>query len=364
MAGLWGRQECLPHQLLLLYAALPDCCYNCITLLAPDIFNTREPTSEKGKRTYRTIHDRLAALYPPIYLEGHIAAEDDKLPKVANEKAKEIAKCQDDISKGACKDPSTPLSTLEAKDSTLDGVNFVADDAKRLIAALDKVIDTSSNKVFASMKEDPDHWGLKASFAATIGTGYREIWREAPYESPASKAAGKEPGQMDSMMSMRFGNAGSKIRFTALHCAVDERTSKCNIHIDEAGFVLGLPKGFSLTPDLYGHIINELKFKTDFRDWLVGLTDNRTAKKIFAEVIRRVSINFANAANGYAGLDKKINSIKGGRDPLYYGVQAAKILAPTGVTVDLYDNDKFKVQVTGSYINDDLSVTLTVGGSW
>ena len=90
------------------------------------------------------------------------------------------------------------------------------------------------------MKEDPGHWALKASFGTTRGTG----WREAPYPSPAAVPA--EPGKADSLFRMRFGTVGTPVRFTALHCAVHEIGGQCNVHIDESGFVLALPRGTAL----------------------------------------------------------------------------------------------------------------------
>ena len=127
------------------------------------------------------------------------------------------------------------------------------------------------------MKEDPEHWALKASFAKTPGTGWREVWREAPYSSAA--AVPPAPGKPDSKLSMRFGTAGNPIRFTALHCAVEEN-GRCNVHIDQSGFVLALPKGVALTPDFYDHIMNELKWKTDFRDWLSGMIDETSDAEV------------------------------------------------------------------------------------
>jgi hypothetical protein len=165
-------------------------------------------------------------------------------------------------------------------------------------------------------------------------------------------------------MRMRFGNAGSSVGFTSLHCAVHEIGAQCNIHIDESGFVLALPKGVALTPNLYDHFMNELMWKTDFRDWLSGIMPNATAARLVKEVFRRISINFPSAANGYAGLNQKINRIQRPRG-LFNGLwTAAQILAPIGATADVYDTDLFTVQVTGTILHGDRSITITIGGEW
>jgi len=303
-------------------------------------FNTKTLIGASGMATYRIIAGRLAALQPPILIDGHIAQREEFDQKTG-------AKAQ--------------FSTLAAHDSTLDGINFIAKDPKTLAKAFDNAKDKWGYPALTSMKEDPGHWALKASFGKTIGTGWREVWREAPYSSAA--AVLPTPGKPDSKMSMRFGTAGNPIRFTALHCAVHEIGGQCNVHIDESGFVLALPKGVALTPDFYDHIMNELKWKTDFRDWLSGMVDDAEGKRIIEEVIRRVSITFINSTNGYAGLEQTINSMKI-RGPLDVARTAFRIVGPIGVSIDLVEREAFKVQVTGSRVNGDTSVTLSIGGQW
>lgn len=305
-------------------------------MIAPDPFKIESPISQRGMATFRTIAARLASVNPPIFIEKHIAQSE--------------------------KQNKTQFSSLEAHDSTLDGISFVAADPKLLAKAFENIRDKWGNRVLASMKEDPEHWALKASFGKTIGTGWREVWREDPYSSPA--ALPKEPGSADNMFRMRFGTAGTPIRFTALHCAVHEIGGQCNIHIDESGFVLALPEGITLTPDLYDHIINELKWKTDFRNWLSGKVSNETVKQIIREVVRRVAITFPNASNGYAGLNNRINAIRRPRGLEDGFLTAVGILAPIGLSVDAYDRDNLKVQITGSSLNGDRAITVSIGGSW
>ena len=305
--------------------------------VAPDVFHTKEPTSARGKATFDAIAGRLSSLNPPIDLAKQIAQ---------NTKPR---------------DPQ--FSSLLAGTSTLDGVGFIAVNPSALARAFDQATDAAGQKVLTSMKEDPGHWALKASFGATIGTGWREVWRPGPDRPPATVL--ESPGQGSRLLTMRFGTAGSSLRFTALHCAVDERSGVCNIHIDETGFVLGVPTGgVALTPSMYDHLMNELLVKTKFRDWLAGKMPNKDAAASVGEAIRRFSLVFPNASNGFEGLDKTINNLRKPRS-LGEGVGTAwRILRPIGATIDFYDNEKFKVQVTGSMVDDDISVTLSVGGEW
>lgn len=70
--------------------------------------------------TYRIIAGRLAALQPPIFIDGHIAQREEFDKKT-----------------GA----KTQFSTLAAHDSTLDGINFIAKDPKTLAKAFDNAKD-------------------------------------------------------------------------------------------------------------------------------------------------------------------------------------------------------------------------------
>src|SRR5215203_3401670 len=274
-------------------------------MIATDPFNTEKGISARGMSTYRAIADRLAGLNPKIFIHRHIAASE--------------------------KQGKTGYSTLEAADSTLDGITFIADDPKRLASAFESAVDFNGQPLFASMKQYPDQCALKASFKATKGTGWREIWRPEPFV-PASEIPGSAVPQS---LGMRFGTAGHPFRFTALHCAVHEIGGTCNVHIDQSGFVLGTPQGVALTPDMFGHILNELKWKTDFYEWFSGKISNETARKIVKEVVRRVSINFPNAANGYQGLGSRINSFRRPQTPGDLLLGLTRIAMPIGLSVDV-----------------------------
>lgn len=303
-------------------------------MIATDPFNTEEPISKRGMATYNAIAARLSGLNPKIFINQHIAAKEA------------VGK--------------TGYSTLVAHDSTLDGIDFKADDPERLARAFDNAIDSFGQPFFASIALDPDHYALRKSFAATKGTGWREIWRPDPYMSPSEVPT--SPDSTPRNLGMRFGSAGHPFRFTALHCAV--ANGICNVHIDQTGFVLGTPKGFTLTFDMFGHIINELKWKTDFFKYLDKKIHGETAKKILRETVRRVSINFPSAANGYQGLSSRINSFRRPQVPSDLLLGLARIAMPTGVTVDLYDNKYFTTQATVGWADNDFTVTLSLGGDW
>jgi hypothetical protein len=306
--------------------------------VARDPFKTDPPLTDRGMKTFRAIAARLAtSLHPPIYIEAHIAQSE--------------------------KEGKTEFSSLESHESTLDGINFKAENPTLLADAFECARDKWGASALTSMKEDPGHWALKASFGKTIGTGFRETWREVPYDPPTTVPA--ESGKSDNLFKMRFGTAGNPIRFTALHCAVHEIGGQCNIHIDESGFVLGLPSGIALTPDLYDHILNELKWKTDFRDWLSGLMPNHTASLIVKEAIRRIGFQFPNASNGYADLGNRINSVRQIKGLNWDTLRrVGGFVAPLSVTGDLYDGDNVKVQVTGTMAGGDRTIAISVGGNW
>jgi len=309
---------------------------------ARDPFKTKTGVSREGRTTFQAIAARLRALKPPILIEAHIAEleEPRRFPKDGK-----ITRIE----------APERYSTLVAHPSTLDGIDFIAVNPRALSDAYARAKDSSGQTALASMREDPDHWALKASFKATFGTGFREVWREMPFVAvTAPEASGQK-------LSMRFG---TPMRFTALHCAVHESTGKCNVHIDQSGFVLGLPKGWSVTANLYDHIANELKWKTDFRNWLSGKMPNETAAKIVREVVRRVSIEFPNLQNEFADLNRRLHNIRRPETPLGLLTTVGRTLAPVGVTVDVYEQDKFKVQVHGTIANGDSSITVTLGGDW
>lgn len=302
-------------------------------------FNTEKPLSAHEKATYDAIDARLKELSPKIDIKDYIGLE--LTPRKDN------------------------FSSLTAHKSTLDGINFRTDKVKDLKDALYNAKDRKGKRAFASMKEDPDHWALKKSFGVTVGTGWREIWRPKAHKYAKLRKSGIK---LNSDLKMRFGSAGIPFDFSALHCSVDDKTGMSNIHIDEAGFVLDVPGGFSVTADAYQHIMDELLLKTELRNWLVGTISDKKLAYVVGEVIRRISIKFPNSFNRYAGLSKTINSfsrptsVGGALKGLALGT--LNIIKPIGMSVEAYRNDDLLVQVNYMKVNNQTTLTLTVGGTF
>jgi hypothetical protein len=301
-------------------------------------FNTPKLMTDRQMATYQAIASRLdnGISNPKLILADHIAQDADEQTLKS-------------------------FSTLEAYSSTLDGITFKANDPTTLERAFRQLKSSSGETLLVSMREDPDHWALKASFGKTDGIGWREPWRPNPFSLPGPDTA--DAGRR-SPLSMRFGTTGSRMRFTALHCAINKISGKCNIHIDESGFVLAMPGGISLTADLYDHVMNELLLKTDFRDWLVGKTSNETVKAIIKDVIGRITLHYPNAANGYGGVRTRIKSLQPMNSPERVVKNAWRIARPSGVSFDVFASERLKVQVTGTMSGGENSATVTIGGTF
>ena len=320
---------------------------------AIDPLNTRTLLTGKGKSTYHAIAHRLRGL--GILIGAHIAVDDTiRVPQILPK-----LDLQDGVLPATRAKPEK-FSSLIAHQSTLEGIDFIAVDPKALMQAYSLARNAEGEVALLSMEDDPDHWALKTSFAATFGTGYREAFQPTQFANVADLAVPEEPNKTR-YTSMRFG---TPMKFTALHCAVHESTGKCNVHIDQSGFVLALPKGWSVTANLYDHIANELKWKTDIQKWLLGKVSNETARGVIKEVIRRVSFVFPNLQNEFAGLNRRLHNIRRPETPWGLLTTVGRTIAPIGVTVDVYEHDKFKVQVHGTIANGDSSITVTLGGDW
>jgi hypothetical protein len=203
-------------------------------LLAPsvklkaDALRRAQLTTANDNKVYAEIARRLKNCNPPIVLDDHVA----KIFRI-----------------GA---------------TTLDGVNFQARDYKKLIKVLKEAKDGAGMPIFAhATLENSDHWALKASFLATDGTGFREVFRLKIGDRPLA-----DSGAVDGYGARRmrrfagaFADNTAVPDLSSLHCAVS--IGGCNVHIDETGFVvadeLGQPV---LDADFLQHLVNELLFKT------------------------------------------------------------------------------------------------------
>jgi len=195
---------------------------------------------------YRRIADRIAWNDPPFDLDSHVA----------------------DI--------------IEIGNTTLDGINFVPRDARKLQIALQSMTSRGrrrfawlDNSTIASGATDSSIGGgvtddltFAASLGATEGSGYREIFDRA--RAPAGVLPPSPIG--DSAMDRMLGAAGPKFSgafsdyvarpdISALHCAVS--ASKCNIHIDETAVCVYDAAGKMMVSGNAGqHTTDELLWKT------------------------------------------------------------------------------------------------------
>lgn len=266
--------------------------------------------------------------------------------------------------------------TLRVANNTLDGITFEAVDPADLEAELGGRMklpgagkspkldalsfDTTrgprpANASMTSMKEEPGHWALKASFGATVGEGFREQWRPPPQPKVALLPVTNYGSER---LSLGFGETGKKLIFTALHAAVAAR--ECNIHIDERGFVVSTPEGAVVTPTFWGHLANELLLKTKFRDWLDGLIGDTAVGAVVVEAVNRVSLRFPDAENRFAGLSNRVNSITGLNDAKGIG----KAFLPIGVSADLVHLRNSTVQANYYWHDGQQTLTISWGGTF
>jgi hypothetical protein len=298
---------------------------------------------ERQQKTYDAIVARCRDLIPPIDIVKHIKQ-----------------------------------GTLRVANNTLDGITFEAVDPADLEAELGGrmklpgagrspgagagalTFDTTrgprpANASMISMKEDPQHWALKASFGATVGEGFREQWRPPPTPRPALLPTASYGSDR---ISLGFGEAGRRLTFTALHAAV--ANSVCNVHIDERGFVVSTPDGAVVTPTFWGHLANELLLKTKFRDWLDGAIGDNAVGALVVEVINRLSLRFPDAENRFAGLSNRVNRIKGIND--VSGIGGA--LLPIGLSADLIHLRNSTVQANYYWHDGQQTLTISWGGTF
>lgn len=280
---------------------------------------------EHQQRTYDLIYARCKAQRPSIDLDRHIKP-----------------------------------GTLIVHNNTLDGIEFRTSDPFDLkeefhgrlkIPGLSGVrMPRPADATMTSMKEEPDHWALKASMGATDGEGFREVWSGGP--SLSLQTIGLD------RMSLAFGEIGQRMRFTALHASVSGHV--CKIHIDERGFVVNTPDGVAVGPSFWSHFANELLFKTNFRDWLDGLLPDHWLANFVVEVVNRLSLRFSDVENGFAGLKDRVDQIKGPTD--YKGI--GRTLLPIGMSLDVARFRNSTVQFNYYWIGGEKTLTVSFGGTF
>jgi len=222
-----------------------------------------------------------------------------------------------------------------AATNTLDGFTFLAKDWEKLIDALRVAKTADGFDAFAEGRspEKPAHWALDMSMAATIGNGFREIWRPQLSDRPLSTrdlpgrhgfGLGRDRGQWSDAYSAQFGKDPQPKDITSLHFAV--APDRVNVHIDETGFVFeGVDGALTVGPNFAHHAANELFWKTT-------LPLPRWAAE-------HVDLILPNSANDFSRF---------------------------GVSVDMYRRNDLRVTVTGScgiFGGFECSGTLSVSGT-
>jgi hypothetical protein len=230
------------------------------------------------------------------------------------------------------------------------------------VTAIMRARNSDGGKAFVGKRiddEEQEHWALKLSFGATKGIGYRGPWRFPQLSGrPLDQGFGsadRYAGQSRLNFSGNFGANLTLPNMTSLHFAVHE--TGCNVHIDDAGFVLQAPNGnVSLTPDFFQHLFDELLIKTYLRDAMpVG------ARGFF----NRISLIYPNSGNHFSRMGPRIRQV-----PLLRRLGDVPGLGPVfgwvplpGISVDLKKVQKLDLKVHATCgINGSCSVGFTFGG--
>lgn len=218
-------------------------------------------------------------------------------------------------------------SDLSVGPTVLDGLTFVPKKWDDIVTALRIAKTLNGETAFAEGKdpEKPGHWALDASMAATIGKGFREIWRPQLSTRPLSTddLPGRQSPKWRLAASSRFGDDPTKsLDLSSLHFAV--APERCNIHIDQTGFVVLGPTGeLVVDPDFGQHIVNELLWKS------------MAAKALPEGLVDRISIMLPNSNNEFSRV---------------------------GISGDVVRLKDYKLTVTGSCsIRGDFECSATVG---
>ncbi len=276
-----------------------------------------------GYNTYDEIDARLRKLSPPILIEQHIA--NDKKGK----------------------------STLSVLGTTLDGINFKAKSRKDLEDKLTTAKDPATReRAFAGTShEDQAHWGLRLSFAATNGTGFRQIWRFPKLsDRPLSRR-----DMYDDVFGANFGDAVTMPDISSLHCAVTDDV--CNIHIDKTGFVLEGPQGnVVLTPDFLQHLLDELVLKTKLKG---------VAPAWAKSAIDRISLVYFTSGTNFERMGPRVNQV-----PVLKEVTRIPTIGPLlgrvplpGLSVDVVQGKTYKLKVVASCgVHGGCSAVVDIGG--
>lgn len=245
---------------------------------------------------------------------------------------------------------------LKKAATTLDGITFHPKDAEKLKQELRQAKDSSGKRAFATQwTNHVEHKAIALSFAATEGAGFREIWRFPPL--PKTKLFQHTSPGWNNNYSANFGVSMTLPDSSSLHCDVSKH--KCNIHIDEVGFVIELPNGkVIVTADFLQHTANELILKTElkglFPKWANGFFD-------------RVSFVYPSSGNNYSKMGPRMHQVFGFREikriPLI-GSKLRHIPLP-GLHLDVIQRKNYKLEANALWgINGKGSITVNFSGTF
>ena len=181
-------------------------------------------------------------------------------------------------------------TSVIAKATTLDGIEFKPRSSPSLQSALRLAQSSTGEPAFAHLEAEQAHWAWRASFAETIGTGFREVQRlklsDRPLRCSSNRPTLNGPSS-DLNFNKHFNMKPIKmVEVSSLHCGIGK--NRCNIHIDQTGFTMQIAGNTSVNPDTAQHFFNELIWKT------YGL-------KVFPRwLVDNVNFIFPDSANGYA----------------------------------------------------------------
>jgi hypothetical protein len=226
----------------------------------------------------------------------------------------------------AWKDPQFDLDTHVAEiirvgRTTLDGIDFVPRDARKLGLAL-QAMRSGSRRRFAWPQKDTVVDGgrdfftgtgvsgnttFDVSLAATHGAGYREVLSASSMTAAMSPPTAVTESAMERAMSFRgpkfsgaFSDYIARPDISALHCAVSP--SLCNIHVDQTAVVVYDESGRLLVWGNAGqHTGEELLWKT-YGPGILNLLLGKMPVLHFLPLKRIpevIDLRFPSPANGY-----------------------------------------------------------------
>ncbi len=167
-------------------------------------------------------------------------------------------------------------TTLKIKQTTLDGIEFVAKNKSKLgtdrsiignhalKAALDNAKNSNGLRAFAGQvrQNDLNNALLQASFGASSGVGFREIFYLPDQTDPAKDLNNRIFLDDDNnFFDLKFGKLIDSPDITSLHIGTTGGTT--SIHLDDEGFIFADDNGIIfLSSNAGSHTLNELLLKT------------------------------------------------------------------------------------------------------